>query len=54
MFGVVGEVITVDKIENPTESDIASLLLLLEDRMKDTFDKHKAAFGWGHVELVVK
>ena len=54
MFGVVGETITVTKIENPSDSDIASLLKLLEDRIKDTFDKHKAAFGWDHVELVVK
>ena len=46
--------IHVDKIENPTKADIENLLAILEERIKETFDMHKEAYGWGNVELVVK
>lgn len=54
MLGVAGEMIQVDKIENPTKEDIAKLLTVLEERIKETFDTHKAAYDWENVELVIK
>jgi hypothetical protein len=54
MLGVAGEMIHVDKIENPTKEDIEKLLCLLEERIKETFDTHKAAYGWENVELIIK
>ena len=54
MLGVAGKMIEVPKIDNPTEEDVEKLLKVLEDRIKDTFDTHKAAYGWENVELVIK
>jgi hypothetical protein len=54
MLGVMGDIISVKKIENPTSADISALLTVLENRMTDTFNKHKSSFGWGDVELNIK
>jgi hypothetical protein len=54
MMGVAGELIKVDKIEDPTPEDIAKLLQVVEDRIKELFDAHKAAYGWENVVLTVK
>jgi diacylglycerol O-acyltransferase 2, plant len=54
MMGVAGNMIIVNKIENPTKEDIEKLLCILEERIKETFDNHKAAYGWENVELIIK
>ena len=53
MMGVAGDIIKVEKKENPTPEDIATLLQIVEDRIVEVFDNHKAAYGWENVKLAV-
>jgi hypothetical protein len=41
-------------VENPSEAEINELLLLLQARIKECFDKHKASYGWENVQLTIK
>eukprot|EP01035_Chromulina_nebulosa_P019352 gene19352-25217_t len=54
ILGVLGEPIHVVKNENPTQQDVNELLSILEVKIKELFDKHKAAYGWENVELIIK
>ena len=54
ILGVLGEPIPVERVENPSKEDVQKLLNLLEERIKELFDMHKAAYGWEKVQLIVK
>jgi 1-acyl-sn-glycerol-3-phosphate acyltransferase len=51
---VVGDVIPVEKVENPTKEQIQKLLDKVEASIVALFDEHKAAYGWGNVKMIVR
>lgn len=48
---VVGKVIAVDKVEQPTDEQVDALHARILNEMRVHFDRHKAALGWGEREL---
>lgn len=54
LLSVFGDPIKVNQNSNPSNEEIQLLLNELEVRVKELFDLHKSAFGWSHVELVIK
>lgn len=51
---MAGEPIVVTKKEKPTRQDVEELLAKLEAEIKALFDKHKHAYGWHDVQLIIK
>eukprot|EP01038_Epipyxis_sp_PR26KG_P006045 gene6045-8322_t len=54
VFGVCGDPIYVQQKDNPTNEEITQLLEILQTKIKELFDLHKASYGWEHVELIIK
>eukprot|EP01127_Copromyxa_protea_P022546 TRINITY_DN8135_c0_g1_i3.p1 TRINITY_DN8135_c0_g1~~TRINITY_DN8135_c0_g1_i3.p1 ORF type:complete len:315 (-),score=55.70 TRINITY_DN8135_c0_g1_i3:25-969(-) len=50
---VIGDIISVKATPNPSEEDIDKLHAEVMSRMKQLFDEHKGAYGWGHKELII-
>lgn len=54
LLAVFDEPIKVKQNDNPTKEEIEELLQLLEEKIVNLFDMHKASFGWADVKLIVK
>lgn len=54
LLGVCGDPIAVPHIPNPSPEQVQELLNVLQVKIKELFDTHKASFGWKHVELTIK